>query len=219
MAPDDPRRKAVKPARTAIVDGTFAEDRGTLTIAIRAAPHLQAKEDKPMSKTHSPVREAPISTTLDTFLAISRSYFACAERVTAVNFATVRQALADCSGAGYAMLHATDAQPEKAVPLTHAVDRTFDYTRAVYEIIADTQEQVGQLMTREISDFQDRLANPDSWRTAFGMFTSGTTWPLSALSARAPRSETSAEPPASDAVHDAHDAHRAHAAHLTRKAA
>lgn len=150
-----------------------------------------------MSKAHSPVREALPSTALDTFLAISRSYFTCAERITAVNLATARQTLTDCARASDIALGTADARSEPTAPLTHTVERSFEYTRTVYEIIADTQEQVSQMMTRELSDLQDRLANPDSWRTAFGIFTTGTSWPFAALPSR---SEPGAEPPATEAA-------------------
>lgn len=169
--------------------------------------------------THATVRTTA-ATPLDTFLAISRIYFSCAERLSAHNSATARQVIEDCArGSKMALDTAAGQLPAENTPATTAqlIDKTLAYSRNAYEIFAHAHEQVTDTMIREFSDLQTRISNPESWRTAFGMFTSGTGWPLPM---RAPLATTKRDAAAADHATPHGDEHHGRPADLsTRKAA
>lgn len=131
-----------------------------------------------MSQARSHGRDASFNTVLDTFLAISRSYLACAERVTAINSSTARRFVADCARVSDQSMG--DTPPIQTNSLTDALERSLDYSRSVHAALAETHGQVSKMMMREFADLQRRLANPESWQTPFGLTALDSAWPLAA---------------------------------------
>lgn len=134
-----------------------------------------------MSQTHRHGRDASFDTVLDTFLAISRSYLTCAERVTAINATAARRFVADCARAGDQWT--SDSPPTQIAPLTDAFERSLDYSRSVQTALTETHGQVSQMMMREFTALQRRIANPELWRTPFGLSVFESAWPMTAAAA------------------------------------
>lgn len=152
---------------------------------------------------------------LDAFLAVSRTYLACAEQLTVLNTTTAHQLLEDCACATRQALDVASgaAADDTSPPLTHMIDKTLAYTTTVQEIVSRTQHEVSEMMIREFSEFQERLANPDTWSTAFGLFTMGRGLPLPTRRPAESPSPTRSEMPRGAATPTAH------ATSPTRKAA
>lgn len=134
-----------------------------------------------MSQSRRHGRDTSVDTVLDTFLAISRSYLACAEQVTAINSKAARRFVADCARAGDQW--AGDTPPARTAQLTSALESALDYSRSIHAVLADTHGQVSQMVMREFAELQRQLANPEHWRTPFGLSILESAWPSTAASA------------------------------------
>lgn len=99
--------------------------------------------------------------TVDSLLSVANTALASAERIAALSLNTARAALEDSVSGVKAVMSAKDpkealaAQSALAKP---AVEKAVDYTRSVYEISAQTQQELAKMVEAQFGDFQKSIA-------------------------------------------------------------
>jgi len=99
--------------------------------------------------------------TVDSLLAVANTALASAERIAALNLNTARSALEDSVSSVKSVLGAKDpkealaAQSALAKP---AVEKAVAYSRSVYEISTETQQELAKMVQAQFSDFQKAMA-------------------------------------------------------------
>lgn len=96
--------------------------------------------------------------TVDSLLAVANTALASAERIAELNLSTVRSAVEDSAASAKAVIGARDAQEAMAIQIQlaqPAIERAVAYSRSVYEITAQTQAELSQLLQEQFSDFQN----------------------------------------------------------------
>ena len=99
--------------------------------------------------------------TVDSLLAVANTALASAERVAALNLSTARSALEDvASNARHVMEAKTpqaalEAQKAMAQP---AMEKAAAYSRSIYEISTQTQQELAKMVEAQFSDFQKSIA-------------------------------------------------------------
>jgi phasin family protein len=100
--------------------------------------------------------------TVDSLLSVANTALASAERIAALNLNTARAALEDTVSGVKSVMGAKDpkealaAQTALAQP---AVDKAVAYSRSVYEITAQTQQDLAKMVEAQFSDFQKSVAS------------------------------------------------------------
>jgi phasin family protein len=98
---------------------------------------------------------------VEAMLSLANTALASAERIAALNLNTARSLLEDGVANTKAILGAKDPQEALAVQasLTQPnVEKTVAYTRSVYEISAQSKEEVSKLLEGQFGDFQKQVA-------------------------------------------------------------
>ncbi|MBL8427189.1 MAG: phasin family protein [Dechloromonas sp.] len=99
--------------------------------------------------------------TVDSLLSVANTALASAERIATLNLNTARSALEDTASGVKSVLEAKDpkealaAQSALAQP---AVEKAVAYSRSVYEITAETQQELAKMVEAQFSDFQKSIA-------------------------------------------------------------
>ena len=99
--------------------------------------------------------------TVDSLLSVSNTALASAERIAALNLNTARAALEDTVSGVKSVMDAKDpkaalaAQTALAQP---AVDKAVAYSRSVYEISAQTQQELAKMVEAQFGDFKKSMA-------------------------------------------------------------
>jgi phasin family protein len=99
--------------------------------------------------------------TVDSLLSVANTALASAERIAALSLNTARAALEDSVSGVKAVMSAKDpkealaAQSALAKP---AVEKAVDYTRSVYEISAQTQQELAKMVEAQFGGFQKTVA-------------------------------------------------------------
>ena len=99
--------------------------------------------------------------TVDSLLAVANTALASAERVAALNLSTARSALEDvASNARHVMEAKTpqaalEAQKAMAQPV---MEKAAAYSRSIYEISTQTQQELAKMVEAQFSDFQKSIA-------------------------------------------------------------
>lgn len=98
---------------------------------------------------------------VDSLLTLANTALASAERVTALNLNTARALLEDGVANTKAVLAAKD--PQEALSTVSAlaqpgVEKAVAYSRSVYEISAQAQEELSKVVEAQFSDFQSQVA-------------------------------------------------------------
>ena len=99
--------------------------------------------------------------TVDSLLSVANTALASAERIATLNLNTARSALEDTASGVKSVLDAKDpkealaAQSALAQP---AVEKAVAYSRSVYEITAETQQELAKMVEAQFSDFQKSMA-------------------------------------------------------------
>ena len=99
--------------------------------------------------------------TVDSLLSVANTALASAERIAALNLNTARAALEDTVSGVKTVMGAKDpkealaAQTALAQP---AVEKAVAYSRSVYEITAQTQQDLAKMVEAQFSDFQKSMA-------------------------------------------------------------
>ena len=98
---------------------------------------------------------------VDALLSLANTALASAERVAALNLNTARSMMEDGMNNTKAMLGAKD--PREALAMTAAqiqpaVEQIVAYNRSLYEITAQSKEEVTKQLESQFSDFQKQVA-------------------------------------------------------------
>ena len=106
--------------------------------------------------------------TVDSLLSVANTALASAERIAALNLNTVRSALEDSVSGAKSVMAAKD--PQEALKLQSslaqpAVEKAVAYSRSVYEITSQTQQELAKMVEAQFGDFQKSMAAATS---AFG---------------------------------------------------
>jgi phasin family protein len=100
--------------------------------------------------------------TVDSLLSLANTALASAERIAALNLNTARSVLEDSVSNAKALMGAKDAQEAMAIQasLTQPnVEKAAAYSRSVYEISAQTQEELSKMVEAQFGDFQKTVAD------------------------------------------------------------
>ena len=100
--------------------------------------------------------------TVDSLLAVANTALATAERIAALNLNAARTSLQDSGSAAKAILevknpgevaslHSTVVQP--------AVAKAVDYSRSLFEISTESQQQLAKTLEDQFADFQKQVAS------------------------------------------------------------
>ncbi|WP_265943948.1 phasin family protein [Dechloromonas sp. A34] len=99
--------------------------------------------------------------TVDSLLSVANTALASAERIAALNLNTARAALEDSASGVKSVLEAKDPQAALAAQssLTQpAVEKAVAYSRSVYEITSQTQQELAKMLQAQFGDFQKSMA-------------------------------------------------------------
>ncbi|MBK7953248.1 MAG: phasin family protein [Candidatus Accumulibacter sp.] len=97
---------------------------------------------------------------VDAMLTLANTALASAERIAALNLNTARSMLEDGVANAKAMLGAKDAQEFFAVQASIAqpgIEKAVAYSRSVYEISAQSKEEISKLIEAQFGDFQKQI--------------------------------------------------------------
>lgn len=99
--------------------------------------------------------------TVDSLLAVANTALATAERLAALNLGAARTALEDSASATKAVLAVKN--PNEAAALQQslvqpAAEKVADYSRALFEISSDSQQQFAKLLEAQFADFQKQVS-------------------------------------------------------------
>ena len=98
---------------------------------------------------------------VDSLLTVANTALASAERIAALNLNTARSMLEDSVANTKAILGAKDPQEAAAIQASLAqpnVEKAVAYSRSVYEISAQTQEELAKMVEVQFADFQKNVA-------------------------------------------------------------
>ena len=98
---------------------------------------------------------------VDSLLTLANTALASAERIAALNLNTARSALEDSVANTKAMMGVKDVQEALALQTALAqpsVEKAVAYSRSVYEISAQTQEEVTKVFEGQFSEFQKQVS-------------------------------------------------------------
>lgn len=100
--------------------------------------------------------------TVDSLLSVANAALASAERIAALNLNTARSILEDSVSGAKALLAAKD--PQEALSIQAAlvqpnVEKAVAYSRSVYEITAQTQEELAKTIESQFSGFQSQVSD------------------------------------------------------------
>jgi phasin family protein len=139
------------------------------------APVIRGERSKPV--IHRPFRqsfqEITMSVTteqfasankanVETLLTIANTAFASAERLAALNLNTARAMLEDSVANAKALLAVKDVQQLVAMQTTlaqPAVEKAVAYSRSVYEIATQTQEELSKVVEGQFSEMNKNVAS------------------------------------------------------------
>jgi phasin family protein len=100
---------------------------------------------------------------VDALLTLANTALASAERIAALNLNTARSMLEDGVANAKAMLGAKDPQEFFSVQASLAqpsLEKAVAYTRSVYEISAQSKEEIAKLLEAQFADFQKQVSLP-----------------------------------------------------------
>ncbi len=99
---------------------------------------------------------------VDSLLAVANTALASAERIAALNLGAARSALEDTSSAAQAVLavkNPKDAVALQTSTLKPAVEKAVDYSRSLYEISSESQQQLAKMLEAQFADFQKQVSS------------------------------------------------------------
>ena len=100
--------------------------------------------------------------TVETLLTVANTAFASAERLAALNLNTARAMLEDSVANAKALLGVKDVQQLIAMQTTlaqPAVEKAVAYSRSVYEIATQTQEELSKVVEGQFSEINKNVAS------------------------------------------------------------
>ena len=99
---------------------------------------------------------------VETLLTIANTAFASAERLAALNLNTARAMLEDSVASAKALLAVKDVQQLVAMQTTlaqPAVEKAVAYSRSVYEIATQTQEELSKVVEGQFSEINKNVSS------------------------------------------------------------
>ncbi len=99
--------------------------------------------------------------TVDSLLAVANTALATAERIAALNLGTARAALEDSASATRAVLavkNPNEAAALQSSMVQPAVEKAVNYSRSLYEISSESQQQLAAMLEAQFADFQKQIA-------------------------------------------------------------
>jgi len=99
--------------------------------------------------------------TVDSLLSVANTALASAERIAALNLNTARSVLEDSASGAKSVLAAKDPQEALAAQSSlakPAVEKAVAYSRSVYEITSQTQQELVKMVEAQFADFQKSMA-------------------------------------------------------------
>jgi phasin family protein len=99
--------------------------------------------------------------TVDSLLSVANTALASAERIAALNLNTARSALEDTVSGVKSVMGAKDPQAAIAVQTSlakPAVEKAVAYTRSMYEITSESQQELAKMVEAQFGDFQKSMA-------------------------------------------------------------
>jgi len=100
--------------------------------------------------------------TVDSLLSVANAALASAERIAALNLNTARSVLEDSVSGTKALLGAKDVQEALSIQAALAqpnVEKAVAYSRSVYEISAQAQEELSKTIESQFGSFQRQVAD------------------------------------------------------------
>lgn len=98
---------------------------------------------------------------VDSLLSVANTALASAERIANLNLNTARAVVEDSISGTKALLGAKDVQEAMSIQasLTQPnVEKAVAYSRSVYEISAQTQQELSKMLEAQFGDFQKKMA-------------------------------------------------------------
>ncbi|MDP2881901.1 MAG: phasin family protein [Azonexus sp.] len=98
---------------------------------------------------------------VDSLLSVANTALASAERIASLNLETARSVLEDSVSNAKALMGAKDPQEALSIQasLTQpSVEKAVAYSKSVYEISTETQEQLAKMVEAQFGDFQKNVA-------------------------------------------------------------
>ena len=99
--------------------------------------------------------------TVDSLLSLANTALASAERIAALNLNTARSVMEDSVSGAKALMGAKDVQEALSIQASLAqpnVEKAVAYSRSVYEISAQTQEELSKMVESQFGEFQKTVA-------------------------------------------------------------
>ena len=99
---------------------------------------------------------------VDSLLSVSNTALASAERIASLNLETARSVLEDSVSNAKALMGAKDPQEALSIQASLAqpsVEKAVAYSKSVYEISTETQEQLAKMVEAQFGDFQKNVAD------------------------------------------------------------
>jgi phasin family protein len=99
--------------------------------------------------------------TVDSLLAVANTALATAERIAALNLGAARTALEDSASATRAALAVKSPNEVAALQssiVQPAVEKAVNYSRSLYEISAESQQQLAKTLETQFAGFQKQVA-------------------------------------------------------------
>ena len=98
---------------------------------------------------------------VDSLLSVANTALASAERIATLNLETARSVLEDSVSNAKALMGAKDPQEALSIQASLAqpsVEKAVAYSKSVYEISTETQEQLAKMVEAQFGDFQKTVA-------------------------------------------------------------
>jgi phasin family protein len=98
---------------------------------------------------------------VDSMLSLANTALASAERIAALNLNTARSLIEDSVASSKALMGVKDVQGLVSLQSSLAqpnVEKAVAYSRSVYEISAQTQEELAKMVEVQFADFQKQVA-------------------------------------------------------------
>ena len=99
---------------------------------------------------------------VDALLSLANTALASAERIAALNLNTARSMLEDGMNNAKAVLGAKDPQEAATLSVAQAqpaVEQVVAYSRSLYEISAQSKEEVSKVLESQFSDYQKQVSS------------------------------------------------------------
>ncbi|HSG23912.1 MAG TPA: phasin family protein [Azonexus sp.] len=98
---------------------------------------------------------------VDSLLSVANTALASAERMLSLNLETARSVIEDSAANAKALMAAKDPKDALAIQATLAqpnVEKAVAYTRSVYEISTQTQQELTKMIEAQFGDFQKSIS-------------------------------------------------------------